>query len=111
MMEERKMPGPFTGMDPYLEDPDYWRGFHNHLITFATATLNANLPPGIVAKSDERLYVLPSEHSIYPDVTVSKHLPASAGRDRSGSIAVMEGADQPGVLTAYPVTVHEGFIE
>src|SRR5262245_350758 len=27
------MPSPFPGMDPYLEAPDYWPGFHVQLVT------------------------------------------------------------------------------
>jgi hypothetical protein len=27
------MPGPFPGMDPYLEDPVYWPDIHQSLIT------------------------------------------------------------------------------
>jgi hypothetical protein len=26
------MPSPFPGMDPYLENPEFWPGVHNRLI-------------------------------------------------------------------------------
>ena len=64
------MAGPFPGVDPYLENPLYWRGFHNGLITFATAALNAVLPTGFAANYEERVYVAPPERSLYPDVLV-----------------------------------------
>jgi hypothetical protein len=53
------MPGPFPGMDPYLEAPDYWPRMHNRLITFMESALNATLPEGFAANADERL--LPEE--------------------------------------------------
>lgn len=39
------MPGPFPGMDPYLENPNSWQGTHNKLITHLEETLNAILRP------------------------------------------------------------------
>ncbi|MGL6095598.1 MAG: DUF4058 family protein, partial [Fimbriiglobus sp.] len=31
------MPSPFPGMDPYLEDPAYWSGFHSRLVVGLSA--------------------------------------------------------------------------
>jgi hypothetical protein len=64
--EKQVMAGPFPGVDPYLENFAYWRGFHNGLITFITATLNAILPVGYAANYEERVYIIPPERSIYP---------------------------------------------
>ena len=61
------MPSPFPGMDPYLESPTHWRGFHELYIASMTAVLNATLPEGFVANIDERLYVLFEQRPIYPD--------------------------------------------
>src|SRR2546423_14358033 len=38
------MPGPFPGMDPYLEDPGWWSDFHADVIPVARAALLDRLP-------------------------------------------------------------------
>lgn len=60
------MPGPFPGMDPYLEDPGEWPGVHQRLITYTADTLTAVLPPEYAAVMGERLLVLPSERNLAP---------------------------------------------
>lgn len=59
---------PFPGMDPYLENPAFWRGFHASLIVHLQDALNRNLPPGFAAGVDERCYVVPAERNIYAGV-------------------------------------------
>ena len=44
-------------MDPYLESPNWWRGFHNMFIGAITGELNSTLPPGFAATYEERVYV------------------------------------------------------
>ena len=104
------MAGPFPGIDPYLENPLYWRGFHTGLITFMTAELNAVLPPGFAANYEERVYVIPPERSIYPDLMVL-HRPSALAVPGSGATAVVEPGAPHGILTAYPEEIHEGFVE
>jgi hypothetical protein len=43
--EVTPMPGPFPGMDPYLEAPILWPGAHDALIFGVRRALNAVLPP------------------------------------------------------------------
>ena len=40
------MPGPFPGMDPFLETTIRWRGFHGALISEICYALNRLLPQG-----------------------------------------------------------------
>jgi hypothetical protein len=42
---EIDMPNPIPGMDPYLEDPEIWRGFHHHLAEEVMRQLNPLLAP------------------------------------------------------------------
>ncbi|MCS6781550.1 MAG: DUF4058 family protein, partial [Geminicoccaceae bacterium] len=44
------MPSPFPGMDPYLEAPDVWEGFHANLATEIQNQLNPRLRPKYVAR-------------------------------------------------------------
>ncbi len=55
------MPSPFPGMDPYLEDPAGWGGFHLAMIVGTMAHLNRVLPDGYVAKIDEYVWVQDTE--------------------------------------------------
>jgi hypothetical protein len=98
-------------MDPYLESPQFWRGFHNGLIFVIQAALNAVLPPGFAANAEERVYLIPPERSIYPDMMVTQRLPELPPRAQGGSVAVVGSETAHGILTAYPEEIHEPFIE
>lgn len=111
------MPSPFPGMDPYLENPMLWHGFHAAFIASASAAINSLLPPNYVASIEERLYVLQPERAIYPDVTVLQRPrePVLAGGGyaggRDGGTAVAAPIDSPYLLSVYPTEVREPFIE
>jgi uncharacterized protein DUF4058 len=49
------MPGPFPGMDPYLESQGFWQDFHTSLITYCREALNAALPDHYAALIEERI--------------------------------------------------------
>jgi hypothetical protein len=40
---------PFPGMDPYLEDPAFWEGFHDVLVTECMFDLEHSLPDGYIS--------------------------------------------------------------
>jgi hypothetical protein len=52
---ERTMPGPFPGMDPYLEA--HWLAVHQVLVTDTWRLLNRELPQGLAACVEERVSV------------------------------------------------------
>jgi hypothetical protein len=64
------MDNPFPGMNPYLEGPRYWSGFHTLLMSQLTLELNDALPEPFEARLNQRLYVEPWGNTIYPDSTV-----------------------------------------
>ena len=51
------MPSPVPGMDPYLEKPAEWGGFHLGMCYAIQAELNRHLPGGLRAKLDQYLWV------------------------------------------------------
>ena len=104
------MPGPFPGMDPYLEDPDLWPGVHQGLITYMAEVLNSRLPRGYVARMGERVYVLPPERSIYPDVAIVRRSREAEPAGGAG-VAVAEAADPSQVVAVFPDEVREPYIE
>src|SRR5436190_11007451 len=91
------MPSPFPGMDPYLEDPAFWRDFHSRFINACSEILSDRLPEGYEARIDEQLRLV--EHlpdravARLPDVAVT-HAPANrqSGPPRSspGAVATLE---------------------
>lgn len=48
---------PFPGMDPYLENPDIWSGFHTPFFVELMTGLNEILPPNYQAKVDRYLWI------------------------------------------------------
>ena len=47
------MPGPFPGMDPYLEEE--WEDVHARVIVRASELLNESLPEGLVCRAEKRV--------------------------------------------------------
>jgi hypothetical protein len=85
---------PFPGMNPYLER--YWRDVHASLIVYAREALQAQLPQGLVARIEERVYVeFPDEsvRPIYPDIRVVERSEASGG-----TATAVQAATEPVVI-------------
>ena len=68
------MPSPFPGMDPYLEDPAIWSGFHHTFLTAIQERLAPVVRPKYFVRVEERVYVSgeddPAHHLIVPDVRI-----------------------------------------
>jgi len=103
------MPSPFPGMDPYLESPEIFPDFHDSMITYLRATLQASLPAPYFAALGRRIWIEVSRRSVGPDVEVRRTSGPSARRtEPDGAVAI---ADQP---VARPVVVkvaHDEFRE
>jgi hypothetical protein len=98
---------PFPGMDPYLERREIWPDFHDSLIAELRRELQPLLRPKYVALTQDRLYVLESDRSIYPDVAVVEtSLPRN---EQSGAATVV--ADLPIVLEIARDEFREPFIQ
>ena len=92
------MPGPFPGMDPYIETQGNWPDFHNSLVTEIRNALGASLPGDYVARMDERIEVVgldgPESRSFLPDVLVALgERRDPQGQSAAGGVAVAE--DEP----------------
>lgn len=51
------MPSPFPGMDPYIERPEIWPDFHQHLVVCISRALQPLLRPHYVALIQNRHFV------------------------------------------------------
>lgn len=65
------MSSPFPGMDPYLEQPDVWRGFHHHLAEEVMRRINPLLGSRYYADVDvtfsvEDVHIAASERPTAP---------------------------------------------
>jgi Protein of unknown function (DUF4058) len=66
------MRSPFTGMDPYLEDPGGWPGVHDGLITRLRTELNRQLRPAFVADAGTSVYIVAADEQrwVFPDIYI-----------------------------------------
>ncbi len=96
----------FPGMDPYLENPQFWPGVHNSLIVYLRDHLQPLLRPRYLAAVEDRLYVEGPDRQIIPDVWITRSKP----QQRSGSAAVAE-IEEPLVVQAFGPEIHESYIE
>lgn len=103
------MPSPFPGMDPWLESPTEWPGFHDTLVIKTVEVLQPQLRSrGYYAKPGERVW-LSQTRGVIPDVaTIVRSKPGRP--ENSGTVAVAE-PDEPVRITHAEFEVHEGFVE
>jgi hypothetical protein len=105
------MASPFPGMDPYLERR--WRDVHQKLITYIGDALQPNLPPDLVTRAEERIYVesetYASPRPIEPDLLVRQEhgYPTGPARDSVGGVV----AAKPFVVSLLPDPVTESFLQ
>src|SRR5437868_10463857 len=92
------MPSPFPGMDPYLEDPALWSGFHHTFLTALQEQLSPAVRPRYFVRVEERVFVTreddPAYRLIVPDVRVieaqrGQH-PGRATSSTGGKLAIAE---------------------
>ena len=85
------MKSPFPGMDPYLESR--WLGVHSSLNVYAGDALNQRLPPGLLARAEERAIVAGDDQEsryVIPDVSLFERglaEPSWASGDASVGVA------------------------
>lgn len=112
------MPGPFPGMDPYLEDPARWPDVHQSLITYIRDALQPHLRPRYLARIGERVYIVAPPQAMYPDVVLIRR---PAVREAGAVYAVAEAEvametaepspDEPVIVTLPPTEHREPFVE
>src|SRR4051812_43401201 len=102
------MPCPFPGMDPYIEASERWRDFHNMLIAQIQIALKPLLAPRYAAVGDDRLYVVQSNRSIYPDVAVTQR--STEAKKKSSPSALLE-MDVPRVFELWQEEVRQPFVK
>lgn len=105
-------------MDPYLEDPAFWEGFHHVFITECMYELADRLPKPYIANIGERVELIsrddPATEQYLPDVALTRER-----RERRSLIPEPTNSDGGTAIAFAPVTipslesleVREGYIE
>jgi hypothetical protein len=102
-------------MDPWLESPTEWPGFHDILIITTVELLQPQLRArGYYANPGERVWLMEPHRPIYPDVAMIQRArrptPAAVSVSAESALAVLE-PDEPLRVPVPDVEIHEGFVE
>lgn len=106
------MPGPFPGMDPWLEQ--HWGDVHTSFVTYCRDRMQAALPRDLRARVEERVFLEWEEsgetagRSVIPDIRVVEY--PRTGPAKPTSTAVLE-ADPVMKIKPFDETTTERFIE
>ncbi len=97
LIQRFKMPSPFPGMDPYLEDPINWPDVHHGLIDTIRAHLAVIAGPRFYVRIEERVYITdpaddPGYPALIPDVVVTSGRPERAQPRGQGGVATITAA-------------------
>lgn len=91
-MATNRLTAPFPGMDPFLELPAYWAGFHNLFINTLGDHLRERLLPAYLVRVEVEVKVLaPSDGDVVrirPDIHIAPYLPVPAPTAPQASMAV-----------------------
>lgn len=107
------MPGPFPGMDPWLEAANVGPGCHDTLVIKAVEALQPQLRSrGYYATPGERLWLSNAGRAVYPDTVVVTRPPhGNANVPAISGPAALAELDDPITIERSTVEVHEGFVE
>lgn len=102
------MPGPFPGMDPWLESHHVWKGFHDALIVKTTEVLQPTLrQAGYYIDIGERVWIAEDDREIWPDNLIFRR----SRQPRPVAATDVAVADEPVRVTRFAVEVRETFAE
>jgi hypothetical protein len=85
-------------MDPYLEDPAFWRDFHHTFIGYWREAIADQLPEAYDARLDETVNLVHMEDAlkkIYPDVAVTRKRGAPRSTSKSAGTLLLEPVTIP----------------
>jgi Protein of unknown function (DUF4058) len=105
------MPSPFPGMNPYLENPEFWTEVHHLLISVLAETLNPQLLPKYRASVEKRIYQTTEDGAVLVgilDVTIGQFKQTNTGNT---AVASVSAATPLTVTIPMPFEVKEGYLE
>ncbi|MCS7264189.1 MAG: DUF4058 family protein [Armatimonadetes bacterium] len=102
------MPNPFPGMNPYLENPAFWRDVHTSIIVYARETIQSQIRPRYRVVVEERVYIEVAQRHIYPNITIVK--PTILQPFSESAVAVLEYDAPAAVLTVTDEPIQEPYL-
>jgi hypothetical protein len=105
------MPSPFPGVDPYLENPEFWPEVHHRLITAIANALGPALRPKYRVAIKKRIYLSDAEDNDFlaiPEVTVFSK---SSTVNQSGATATLPYSEPITVTVPILEEAREGYLE
>lgn len=97
---------PFLGMDPYLEDPQVWPGFHHALAEEIRAQLNDQIGPKYFADVEVRTVMqelgVAARQVMYPDAAILERKPRVV---RETAVSTLSPTKLPPAPVRRPVTL------
>ena len=105
------MPGPFPGMDPWLENRILWQSFHNKYAAYCETALNRVLPPQLVATTEMRIQ-LTDQSEGRPDVGIVNRFATSPNLPvQGGAVAIAERTTvEPLLIPAFPDEERQAYL-
>lgn len=106
------MPGPFPGMDPYLEDSNIWPDLHHGLLWAIRGALAPLLPSHYYIRAEQRSYITRIENGEprRPDVAVITATRPNRAASADG-VAIAEAVGVQKVLLPRFEEVSENYLE
>ncbi len=109
------MPGPFPGMDPFLENPTLWPDLHQSLITYIRDALQPQIRPRYQARMGERVYLVnpPYQPYFFPDIGLVRRPPLETVGGAAAPVLEAEAieTDEPTILIRPQIDYREPFLE
>ena len=93
----------FPGMDPYLENPEIWLGFHNRFVVYLADQLQPRLRPRYIASIEARVFIEGNAGYRIADVAVRpvSHHPGPAVAVLEPDAPVLVHASGPEIVESY----------
>ena len=107
------MSSPFPGMNPYLENPEFWPEFHHRLITAIAIAIAPHIRPKYLVAIEKRIYLSEGEESVLvgiPDVAISSGR-AATSQFQSTTATLPTHYEPVKVIVPMPEEVREGYLE
>ncbi len=105
-----KMSSPFPGMDPYLEHPTLWEGFHSRCVVAIANRLQPKLDPRYIACVEERIFIEGPQQRI-PDVWISQSPHVRAPEETEIALSAEDDVDTAVIVEVEPLEIHQKRIE
>ncbi|NJK75148.1 MAG: DUF4058 family protein [Oscillatoriales cyanobacterium RU_3_3] len=107
------MPSPFPGMNPYLENPEFWPEVHHRLISAIADNIEPNLSQQYRVAIEKRTYTIGAEDAIdisIPDVSIVAG--STTDRARSGAVMTLPPLTEAVTVTLpMPQEFREAYLE